>query len=106
MVLGPGKERVGGIGDSRPILIPRDLPRRLPPALMPGGAHREERTGTGSPLPGERPLFHALRRRVAAAPDVRRDRVEELRSAIRSGSYVVDPRKVAERLLEGDTPHE
>ena len=37
---------------------------------------------------------------VRALPDVRLDKVEAIRKAIASGSYVVDALKVAEKMLE------
>ena len=39
---------------------------------------------------------------ASAAPDVRRDKVEAIKAQIANGSYVVDSRKIAERILVED----
>jgi negative regulator of flagellin synthesis FlgM len=40
-----------------------------------------------------------LAAQALAAPEVRQDRVEALREAIRNGSYQVDPAKIADAML-------
>ncbi len=37
---------------------------------------------------------------VSQVPDVRTDRVEQLKQSVESGAYSVDSRKVAERILQ------
>lgn len=46
--------------------------------------------------------IHRLRARVAVAADVRSDRVEDVRQQVESGTYRVDPRQLAERLVNAD----
>ncbi len=36
------------------------------------------------------------------APDVRRDRVEEIKARVAAGTYEMDSRKIAERLVKDD----
>ena len=45
----------------------------------------------------------AARAALAAAPDIRHERVAELKAQIESGEYKVDPHKVAERMLNPRT---
>jgi negative regulator of flagellin synthesis FlgM len=36
---------------------------------------------------------------VAAVPDVRQDKVDEIKQAVESGNYEIDPNKIAEKML-------
>lgn len=67
---------------------------------------RSERAETRTTESGERVSLSEAARDVAAArgkiellPEVRSERVEQLRSAIANGTYSVDGRAVAEKLL-------
>lgn len=44
--------------------------------------------------------MQAVRQKIASIPDVRSDRVEELKTQIKSGSYQVDSSQVAEKMLQ------
>jgi|Deesub1362B_J571_1020462.scaffolds.fasta_scaffold00226_31 negative regulator of flagellin synthesis FlgM len=41
-----------------------------------------------------------LMEEVKSLPEVREDRVRELKALIEAGGYQIDPRKIAERLIE------
>lgn len=45
----------------------------------------------------------AARAALAATPEIRHERVAELKAQIESGEYKVDPHKVAERMLNPRT---
>lgn len=45
----------------------------------------------------------AARAALAATPEIRHERVAELKAEIESGEYKVDPHKVAERILDPRT---
>lgn len=53
-------------------------------------------------LTGEAASLQALQRELAAAPAVDQARVAEVRQALESGSYRIDPAKIAERMLDLD----
>ncbi len=55
--------------------------------------------------PGREAEVAELVEAVRALPDVRRDKVASLRKAIESGTYVVDAREVAGRMLEEISMH-
>lgn len=42
----------------------------------------------------------AIRQKIAALPDVRQSRVDELKAEIQSGNYQVDSMAVAQKMLE------
>ena len=44
-------------------------------------------------------------RELAAAPPVDAAKIEALRSQIAAGTYVVDPGKIADRMIALDLPH-
>ncbi len=44
--------------------------------------------------------IQALKQRIAQLPEVREDRVAELKSAIQSGTYQVSARQVAEKMVD------
>lgn len=44
-------------------------------------------------------LVQELRQRIEAEPDVRADKVAELRAAIQQGKYRVDSRDIADKML-------
>ncbi|WP_374013937.1 flagellar biosynthesis anti-sigma factor FlgM [Pseudoxanthomonas koreensis] len=53
-------------------------------------------------LTGEATGLQTLQRELAAAPAVDSARVAEVRLALESGSYRVDPARIAERMLDMD----
>ncbi|AKC88006.1 flagellar biosynthesis anti-sigma factor FlgM [Pseudoxanthomonas suwonensis] len=53
-------------------------------------------------LTGEAASLQALQRELAAAPAVDQARVAEVKQALESGSYRIDPAKIAERMLDLD----
>ncbi len=54
----------------------------------------------GAGMAGRQMEIDELVDAVRALPDVRVDKVEAIRTAIESGTYVVDARKVAEKMIE------
>lgn len=44
--------------------------------------------------------LNAIRQRVASIPDVRMDRINELKAKIQNGTYQVDSNEVAQKMLE------
>lgn len=53
-------------------------------------------------LSGEAKLHAAARTEIAAAPEVRREKVDALKQSVGDGSYTVDTRKVALKLLSSE----
>lgn len=53
-------------------------------------------------LTGEATSLQALQRELATAPAVDSARVAEVRQALESGSYHIDPARIAERMLSMD----
>ncbi|UCD35218.1 MAG: flagellar biosynthesis anti-sigma factor FlgM [Nitrospiraceae bacterium] len=51
-------------------------------------------------LSGNARKIHELKGLIEQLPDIRTDRVEELRKALDAGQYNVDPLKIAEKVLE------
>jgi negative regulator of flagellin synthesis FlgM len=45
-----------------------------------------------------------LRKLVRSIPDVRKDKIEELRKKIKGGTYNIDAEKIAEKIIKGDPP--
>lgn len=43
--------------------------------------------------------MQAAKDSVAAAPDVRQDKVDEIKQMVASGNYEIDPGKIAEKML-------
>lgn len=60
------------------------------------------RAGDSLRLTGEAAGLQALQRELAAAPAVDASRVAEVRQALESGSYRIDPARIADRMLEMD----
>ena len=53
-------------------------------------------------LAGEATSLQALQRELSTAPAIDQARVAEVRQALESGSYRIDPAKIAERMLDLD----
>ena len=53
-------------------------------------------------LTGEATSLQALQRELSTAPAIDQARVAEVRQALESGSYRIDPAKIAERMLDLD----
>lgn len=73
----------------------------------PAGADRSApveavRAGDSLRLTGEAAGLQNLQRELAAAPAVDASRVAEVRQALESGSYRIDPARIADRMLEMD----
>lgn len=73
----------------------------------PGGSGSAEGASSKKPVERDRvELSEAARSRLALLkaaqelPDVRADRVDSLRRAIEAGAYSVDPRRLAQAILE------
>ena len=80
-----------------------------PPAAQPSSSARpergEDRAAAGSSsdqlsLTSSAQLLKELGEAVSASPEVDRGRIEAIRQAIADGSYEVDARRVAEKLLK------
>ncbi len=77
--------RSGGNGHGRP----------------PGGPGERAQGNPGGPAsPARQVEIRELVAAVRALPDVRFDKVEAIRKAIESGTYVVDARKVAQKMID------
>lgn len=89
----------------------------LPPAVhstgpvggrvAPAGADRSgpveaAQAGDSLRLTGEATHLQALQRELSTAPAVDTKRVAEVKAALESGSYRVDPQKIADRMLDMD----
>ncbi len=71
------------------------------------GADRSEpveavRAGDSLRLTGEAAGLQVLQRELSTAPAVDASRVAEVRQALESGSYRIDPARIADRMLEMD----
>jgi len=53
-------------------------------------------------LTGEATGLQALQRELAAAPAIDTARVEQVRQALESGNYKIDPANIADRMLQMD----
>ncbi|NOY65773.1 MAG: flagellar biosynthesis anti-sigma factor FlgM [Nitrospirae bacterium] len=51
-------------------------------------------------LSGKARELDALKKIINELPDVRARRVEEIKKAVESGNYTIDPNKVASKILE------
>lgn len=60
------------------------------------------RAGDSLRLTGEAAGLQTLQRELSAAPAVDASRVAEVRQALESGSYRIDPARIADRMLEMD----
>lgn len=74
----------------------------------PAGAERAEKTAPAKqPAPADKVDISGRSREIAdimskidQLPDVRARKVQELRQAVDAGTYSIDPRKIAEKLLK------
>jgi negative regulator of flagellin synthesis FlgM len=84
--------------ENRPVQVGGDRP------LDRGGAARQPdkpaETSSNVQLTDSALRLAALERALADVPEIDMQRVAELRDAIESGSYAVDARKLADKLLE------
>ncbi len=74
---------------------------RTGPRAFPAG-RRMKRAGS----PARDPDLERLEQLARSLPDIREDRVEELRARIQSGSYHVGADKIAEKIIADHTPDE
>ena len=75
--------------------------------VAPAGAARSApveaaQAGDSLRLTGEATSLQALQRELSTAPAIDQARVAEVRQALESGSYRIDPAKIAERMLDLD----
>ena len=81
-----------------------------------GAVRADTRTGAGRQaravdrddtveLSGVADLIATAARKLAAQPAVDPARVEEIRTAIASGSYTVDPERIARKLIDADSQY-
>ncbi len=75
--------------------------------VAPAGGDRSEpvesvQAGDSLRLTGEATSLQALQRELSTAPAVDATRVAEIRQALESGTYKVDPERIAERMLDMD----
>ena len=56
-------------------------------------------------LSGVADLIATAARKLAAEPAVDQARVQEIRKAITSGSYTVDPERIARKLIDADSQY-
>ena len=62
----------------------------------------DTRAGDSLRLTGEAAGLQTLQRELAAAPAVDASRVAEVRQALESGSYRIDPARIADRMIDMD----
>jgi flagellar biosynthesis anti-sigma factor FlgM len=65
-------------------------------------ARRMKRAGAAA----RDPDLERLEQLARSVPDIREDRVAELREKIRSGTYHVDAGRIAEKIIADHTPDE
>lgn len=71
-------------------------------------ASRKEKPGSASPrsdsvrISREGRLFARALREAQESPEVRRARVNEIKEQVESGTYVIDTRKTAAKIVEED----
>jgi negative regulator of flagellin synthesis FlgM len=75
--------------------------------IAPAGGDRSNpveapQAGDSLRLTGEATSLQALQRELSAAPAIDQARVAEVRQALESGSYRIDPAKIAERMMDLD----
>ena len=66
------------------------------------GPVESAQAGDSLRLTGEATSLQTLQRELAAAPAVDSARVEQVKQALESGSYKIDPARIAERMLDMD----
>ena len=74
-----------------------DAPERAATGQAPAA-----RQGDRVSLSDEARLHTLARSEAAAAPEVRREKVDALKQSVADGTYTVDPRKVAEKLVASE----
>jgi negative regulator of flagellin synthesis FlgM len=75
--------------------------------ITPAGADRSSpvdatRAADSLRLTGEATSLQALQRELSVAPAIDQARVAEVKQALESGTYRIDPAKIAERMLDLD----
>ncbi len=65
-------------------------------------AQAESASGDRITVSSDARLVAEAARAAEGAPDVRVDRVEELRQRVKAGTYTPDARKIAEKLVQND----
>lgn len=91
------------INENRPI-SPAETPRPTGAGGRPGAGDdastRVERPAAKVELSGRSRELHEALKAANDAPDVRAAEVERVREALREGRYEIDPRRIAERMLD------
>ena len=65
-------------------------------------AKESSSTGDRVSVSEDAKLVAEAAKRAAESPDVRVDRVEALKAQVQSGNYTPDPRKIAQKLVDGE----
>ncbi len=68
--------------------------------LEEGGGRVERQSGDSMEISDEARMIHNIAAEMDDLPEVREERVQELRQQVQSGSYEVDPEQVAESMLD------
>jgi len=63
------------------------------------GAEQQRESGDSMEISAEARQIHNIAREMDEVPEVRSERVQELRQQVQSGNYEVDPEQVAESIL-------
>lgn len=94
--------KISGRGGDRPKRVDGKKCRDIPPASAPAGS-----PGAGNPVGKETTVSISSRGKLVAdarirageIPEVRVEKVEEIRSAVDGGTYRVEGEKVAEKMV-------
>ena len=65
-------------------------------------AKSQSSTGDRVSVSEDAKLVAEAAKRANESPDVRVDRVEALKAQVQSGNYTPDPRKIAQKLVDGE----
>lgn len=70
-----------------------------------GNAAARAATDDKVELSGKAEAIRAFAHSLAGEPAVNEARVKEIRTAVESGEYEIDPRRIADKLIEADTQY-
>ena len=91
---------ISKINGNEPLREPAPIATRRIKAAYAATAPSPPRQADSVSLSDEARALAAANKAVAAAPDVREDRIQALKAAIADGTYKVDSRKLARAMLE------
>ena len=95
-------QKIEGSTPLPPVHSTAQVGRTAAPSADRSGPVEAVQAGDSLRLTGEATGLQALQRELSAAPAIDSARVDQVRQALESGSYKIDPARIADRMLQMD----